>query len=96
MSATTAATAIALTTLDMLPKKSRAIIISVNATNDISLRLMELGFVAGESVRVMAKGFFSGEPIAVRVGGDNSGTTFALRKFEAALISVSVSVSPFL
>ena len=57
---------------------------------------MELGFVAGESVRVMAKGFFSGEPIAVRVGGDNSGTTFALRKFEAALISVSVSVSPVL
>ena len=91
MSATAATKLI---TLDMLPKKSRAVVISVAATNDISLRLMELGFVAGESVRVMAKGFFSGEPIAVRVGDDNSGTTFALRKFEAALISVSVSVSP--
>ncbi|MFN0317354.1 MAG: ferrous iron transport protein A [Burkholderiales bacterium] len=47
-------------------------------------RLMELGFLPGERVRVVAKGFPSGEPIAVRIGQ----ATFALRRFEAELISV--------
>lgn len=45
-------------------------------------RLMELGFLPGETVRVIAKGFPSGEPIAVRIGQ----ATFALRRFEAELI----------
>lgn len=47
-------------------------------------RLMEIGFIPGEPVQVLHKGFFGGEPIAVRVGH----STFALRRFEAALISV--------
>ena len=47
-------------------------------------RLMELGFLPGESVRVVARGFPSGDPIAVRIGQ----ATFALRRFEAELISV--------
>ena len=68
---------------------------------DFSRRLMELGFVKGEAVTILAKGFWSGEPIAVRVGGshggthggshggrNSGGTTFALRRFEAAQISV--------
>jgi ferrous iron transport protein A len=46
---------------------------------DIGLRLLELGFVEGESLRVIARGFPAGEPIAVRIGN----TTFALRRFEA-------------
>ena len=46
---------------------------------DIGLRLLELGFVEGESLRVIAHGFRGREPIAVRIGY----TTFALRRFEA-------------
>jgi ferrous iron transport protein A len=46
---------------------------------DIGLRLLELGFVEGESLRVIAHGFPGREPIAVRIGN----TTFALRRFEA-------------
>jgi ferrous iron transport protein A len=75
-------------TLDQLPKNALGVITDVNTRDenaDVSRRLLELGFVAGETVRVIAKGFFAGAPMAVRVGG----TTFALRRFEAALISVS-------
>lgn len=74
-------------TLDQLPKGAPAVITRIDANaegGEISLRLMELGFVEGEILRVVAKGYFAGTPIAVRVGG----TTFALRRFEAALISV--------
>lgn len=46
---------------------------------DIGLRLLELGFVEGESLRVIAHGYPGGEPLAVRIGN----TTFALRRFEA-------------
>lgn len=51
---------------------------------DILLRLIEIGFVPGEKVRVVAQGHPGREPVAVRVGS----TTFALRRFEAALIQV--------
>jgi len=50
----------------------------------LTRRLMEIGFIPGEPVQVLHKGFFGGEPIAVRIGH----STFALRLFEAALISV--------
>lgn len=50
----------------------------------LTQRLMEIGFIPGEPLQVLHKGFFGGEPIAVRVGH----STFALRRFEAALISV--------
>ena len=46
---------------------------------DIGLRLLELGFVEGESLRVIAHGYPGREPLAVRIGS----TTFALRRFEA-------------
>lgn len=46
-------------------------------------RLAEIGFLPGESVRVMARAP-GAEPIAVRVGR----STFALRRFEAALVQV--------
>src|SRR5436305_1049399 len=61
---------------------------SVEATpeaRDLALRLLEIGFMAGERVRVIAHGHPGREPIAVRVGG----TTFALRRFEAEQVIVT-------
>ena len=55
-----------------------------NADPHLARRLMEIGFIPGEHIAVLHKGFFGGEPIAVRIGH----STFALRRFEAALISV--------
>ena len=46
-------------------------------------RLAEIGFLPGEPVRVMARAP-GADPIAVRVGR----STFALRRFEAALVQV--------
>jgi ferrous iron transport protein A len=48
------------------------------------LRLMEIGFLPGETVRPLARGSLGGDPLAVRVGR----STFALRRHEAALIQV--------
>ncbi|MDQ1815825.1 FeoA family protein [Massilia sp. CCM 9210] len=50
---------------------------------DVARRLMELGFVPGERIR-MLKRLPGGDPVAVRVGD----STFALRRFEASLVSV--------
>ncbi len=50
----------------------------------VTLRLLEIGFLPGESVRVIANGFPGHDPLAVRVGH----TTFALRSHEAALVQV--------
>ena len=90
-------------TLDQLRKGQSAVVAQVmphvqEGGTDFSRRLMELGFVKGEAVTILAKGLWSGEPIAVRVGGthggrnsggrNSGGTTFALRRFEAAQISV--------
>ncbi|HJV75512.1 MAG TPA: FeoA family protein [Noviherbaspirillum sp.] len=47
-------------------------------------RLVELGFVQGETIRIVAESFPGRDPIAVRVGT----TTFALRRHEAAMIHV--------
>jgi ferrous iron transport protein A len=79
-----------LTTLDALQAGQSGTVIHLapgidaNAGVDVSRRLMELGFVPGESVRVLKRGMPGGDPIAVKVGH----STFALRRFEAALISI--------
>lgn len=52
--------------------------------HDLLLRLMEIGFLPGERLRVIARAMPGGEPIAVRLGH----ATFALRRFEAALVHV--------
>ena len=52
---------------------------------DIGLRLLELGFVEGESLRVIAHGYPGREPLAVRIGN----ATFALRRFEADHVLVA-------
>ncbi|MCI4441561.1 ferrous iron transport protein A [Tibeticola sediminis] len=48
-------------------------------------RLLELGFLPGETVRVLARGPAGGEPLAVRVGD----ATFALRSHEAQHVRVA-------
>ena len=50
---------------------------------DVARRLMELGFVPGERIRMLRRGL-QGGPLAIRVGQ----STFALRRFEAALVSI--------
>lgn len=57
---------------------------SVDAGVDLVRRLMELGFVPGERIRMLRRALPGGDPMAVKVGE----STFALRRFEAALISV--------
>ncbi len=57
---------------------------SAEAGMDISRRLMELGFVPGERIRMLRRAMPGGDPLAVKVGS----ATFALRRFEAALISI--------
>ena len=81
-----------LTTLDNLSVGQSATVIHLAPSADlawggvdVSRRLMELGFVPGERIRVLKRGFPGGEPVAVKVGQ----STFALRRFEAALVSVT-------
>ena len=57
---------------------------------ELALRLLEIGFMAGEPVRVIAHGRPGREPIAVRVGG----TAFALRRFEAEQVLVDAGQGP--
>ena len=52
----------------------------------VSMRLLEIGFLTGEAVRVIAHGYPTHDPLAVRIGH----TTFALRRHEAALVTVRV------
>jgi ferrous iron transport protein A len=49
------------------------------------MRLIEIGFVAGEQIEVIGEARPGGDPLAVRVGG----TCFALRRREAAAVMVS-------
>jgi ferrous iron transport protein A len=80
-----------LTTLDALQAGQSATVIHLApgshgpaaAGADVSRRLMELGFVPGERIRMLKRGL-PGGPVAVKVGQ----STFALRRFEAALISI--------
>ncbi|MQA41284.1 MULTISPECIES: FeoA family protein [Telluria group] len=53
-------------------------------------RLMELGFVPGEKIRMLKRGMPGGEPLAIKVGN----STFALRRFEAALVWLQPSIQP--
>ncbi|MEO7496386.1 MAG: FeoA family protein [Massilia sp.] len=79
------------TTLDTLAAGQSATVLHLapgdfhgSVGGDVSRRLMELGFVPGETIRMLRRGLPGGDPLAVKVGE----STFALRRFEAALISV--------
>jgi ferrous iron transport protein A len=81
----------ALLGLHQLACRVRAEVVGMNPALDdeersVALRLLEIGFLPGESVRVIAQGFPGHDPLAVRVGH----TTFALRRHEAALVQVRV------
>jgi len=75
--------------LDQLACQASAEVVSMNPPQDeedrsVALRLLEIGFLPGESVRVIAHGYPGHDPLAVRIGH----TTFALRRHEAALVQV--------
>jgi ferrous iron transport protein A len=77
------------TTVAELPLGTVAVVTEVVAATlpeeqALALRLVEIGFVAGERIKVVAHGHPGREPIAVRIGN----TTFALRRFEAEYIRV--------
>lgn len=79
----------ALLGLHQLDKQRVAEVVGMNAPRDaeersVALRLLEIGFLPGESVRVIAHGQPGHDPLAVRIGH----TTFALRRHEAALVQV--------
>lgn len=76
--------------LARLDKDRTALVVAVQepahpALAEHAHRLMELGFLPGATVRVIAKAPPGGDPIAVRVGR----ATFALRLFEAELVTVT-------
>jgi len=76
--------------LDRLPTGQTAYVVGLRAPEgagrDMLRRLQELGFLEGERVRITARGFPGGVPLAVRVGS----STFALRRYEARCILVSL------
>jgi ferrous iron transport protein A len=61
-----------------------------NAQLPASVRLAELGFVAGAAIKVLATAPFGRDPMAVRIGS----STFALRHHEAALVELADMPSP--
>jgi Fe2+ transport system protein FeoA len=77
-----------------LHKGDRAVVVEVldddavlgdDTGGTVVMRLIEIGFVAGEIIEVIGESRPGGDPIAVRVGG----TCFALRRREAAAVMVT-------
>lgn len=56
------------------------------AQSTVSRRLLELGFIPGETIEVIGAIWPGGDPMAVRLGN----TTFALRRREAGAVLVAV------
>jgi ferrous iron transport protein A len=56
------------------------------AQSTVSRRLLELGFIPGESIEVIEEIWPGGDPMAVRLGN----MTFALRRREAGAVMVAV------
>jgi Fe2+ transport system protein FeoA len=73
------------TTLDKLIKGVIALVRDVEGEDPTSMRLMEIGFIAGQSVARTGQAP-AGDPIEYSVGGSRVG----LRKSEAARIIVQV------
>ncbi|HEX7917058.1 FeoA family protein [Rudaea sp.] len=62
-----------------------------SVTDDrIAQRLRDIGFVAGEPVRLVARGPLGADPLLVQIGY----TRFALRRAEAARVTVAAEVVP--
>ena len=78
--------------LSELPKGAPAVVDRVHdahAADPIAQRLRDLGFVDGEPVRVVAIGPMGGDPVLIQIGY----TRFALRRAEAARVSVRAEVA---
>ena len=78
--------------LSELSKGASAVVDLVHdahAADPIAQRLRDLGFVDGEPVRVVAIGPMGGDPVLIQIGY----TRFALRRAEAARISVRTEVA---
>ena len=84
--------------LASLGKGARGVVLDVRddaqslgdeAQSTVSRRLLELGFVAGETVEVISVVWPGGDPMAVRLGN----TTFALRRREAAAVLVELQAA---
>lgn len=78
--------------LSELPKGAPAVVDRVDdahAADPIAQRLRDLGFVDGEPVCVVAVGPMGGDPLLIQIGF----TRFALRRAEAARISVRTGVA---
>ena len=71
-------------TLSQLPIGQDARVISVNGTDRISRRLMEMGVIPGVDVKIIKKAPF-GDPMEIRVRG----YSLAMRRTEADSIEVS-------
>ena len=76
--------------LHALARGASATVVHLRQPGDASdrellLRLIEIGFLPGETVRVVARAAGGKELIAVRLGGQ---ATFALRRREADLVQV--------
>ena len=77
--------------LTELPRGVGARVTAVRAAageHALALRLMELGFIEGETLRVLAFGHPGRDPIGVRLGGRGGAGSFALRRKEASLVWV--------
>ena len=70
--------------LDQLGRGERGYVVGVTAGDELSRRLLEIGFFPGAEVEVLASMWPGEDPLAVRVGG----STFALRRREAALVQI--------
>lgn len=68
---------------------SATITIGDGAHSTIARRLIELGFVPGESVEVIRRVWPGGDPLAVRIGA----SVFALRQREAQAVMVVLDES---
>lgn len=60
-------------------------VVGDSAGSTIGRRLIEIGFVPGETVQVIEEVWPGGDPLAVRVGG----SVFALRRREARAVLVT-------
>ena len=76
--------------LSQLAKGSTAQVLGVQsygADDAIAQRLLDLGFVFGESVRCISLAPFGGDPLLVQIGY----TRFALRKAEASRVQIEMT-----
>lgn len=84
--------------LAQLAKGESGVVVSLSAADvaavgeavgsTVSRRLLELGFVPGETVQVVATAWPGGDPMAIRVGAG----VFALRRREASAVMVHRSL----